>query len=186
MFRKAVDMMVYNAWASFTRSATATYASVWWTWPLALGRWSALWWRDGVQHIIILGNVMTWWPVFAGIVGGIAQCTRARDASSIQAGLVLGYVLSLLPFAFVRTKDVDLSAYAVPLLLGIMNLVSLMETHLRGEVRGFVFALIIAVAIGGFLLWSPWVYGMTTPDFGFLVWNSKWPSVSEESDVGMR
>jgi dolichyl-phosphate-mannose--protein O-mannosyl transferase len=103
----------------------------------------------------------------------------------MQAALLLGYVLSLLQFALVCTKDVNLSAYAVPLMLGIMNLVSFMEANLSGETRGFAFAFIIAMAIGGFLLWAPFVYGLTTPNFEFLVWNSKWEVVYQLADVGM-
>ena len=147
------------------------YSSKWWSWPLCLSRWVLYWTVDG-RHIICMGNVLLWYPVFIGILIRIIKIIITKDLESHSFSTLIGYLLSYLPFAII-SRDMFLYHYAIPLLFGIYNICNLVD-ETSPKARGFLFCLLSSMCLFGYFLWNPWVYGLTTPDFNFLVWNNKW------------
>jgi dolichyl-phosphate-mannose--protein O-mannosyl transferase len=148
------------------------YASKWYQWPLATGRWVLYWTMEG-KHILCMANVLLWWPVFAGIVINFGRIVMTWDMGSETSSMVVGYLLSYLPFAFIP-RDIFIYHYAVPLIFGCCNLGVLLERSVAPEIRGFCYFGVSMMAVVGFFLWCPWAYGLTTPEFDFLVWNNAW------------
>jgi dolichyl-phosphate-mannose--protein O-mannosyl transferase len=172
IFRRVFDLAYSMHVGNMQIGHAHPYASPWWSWPLALGNWVLYWTKNG-RHIICLGNVLLWYPVFAGILVNFVRGVIALDVGSADSGMVVGYLVSYLPFALVP-REMYLYHYAIPLLFGIMNLAAMIERHAGDEGRGFLLGLVAVLAGIGFVTWCPWVYGLKTPDFDFLVWNNKW------------
>jgi dolichyl-phosphate-mannose-protein mannosyltransferase len=172
MLRRIYDLVLYMHRGNMQIRGNHPYSSKWSTWALATGRW-VLYWTDKGKHIICMGNVLLWYPAFAGIVAGAVRVAVTRDFGSEEAGALYGYLLSYLPFRFIP-RDVFLYHYAIPLIFAVFNLCTLIERALPPETRAFLLCLCTAMAVFGFLLWCPWVYGLSTPEFNFLVWNDIW------------
>ena len=147
------------------------YASSWYTWPLFLSKW-VLFWTDDGKHVICMGNVLLWYPIFIGVLFNIGRkVIGSIDSESFD--MLLGYLFSFLPFALIP-RDCFLYHYAIPVLFGIWGLVLMIERNFDGKTRGFLFSLVASMAIFGYFFWAPWAYALTTPDFDFLVWNHNW------------
>jgi dolichyl-phosphate-mannose--protein O-mannosyl transferase len=149
-----------------------SYGSKWTSWPLFTGKWLLFWTKDG-KHILCLGNVLLWWPVFFGICANLVRVLLCGDLASESSGLLIGYWLSYLPFGLL-TRDVFLYHYAIPLIFGCANLGLLLDRELSPMAKGFCLAMFGSMAVLGFFFWCPWAYGLTTPDFSFWVWNPAW------------
>jgi dolichyl-phosphate-mannose--protein O-mannosyl transferase len=149
------------------------YSSKWYEWPLATGKWVLYWTRDG-KHILCMANVLLWWPVFAAIVFNLGRTILKLDFFGDTSAMMWGYLFSYLPFGLVP-REMFIYHYAIPLIFGCCNLGLVIDRCLNPGQRGFCYLLFSAMAVIGFFLWCPWAYALTTPDFRFLVWNSKWP-----------
>jgi dolichyl-phosphate-mannose--protein O-mannosyl transferase len=172
MLQRIIDLVIYMHKGNMQIRGNHPYSSKWYTWALATGRW-VLYWTDKGKHIICMANVLLWYPAFAGLFGTAARIIATRDFGSEEAGMLYGYLLSYLPFALIP-RDVFLYHYAIPLIFATLNLSLVLERGLGPEKRGFMLCVCGALAVFGFLLWCPWVYGLSTPEFDFLVWNNKW------------
>ena len=172
MLRRILTLIVYMHVGNMGIRGGHPYRSSWWEWPLALGKW-VLYWTENGKHIICLGHVLIWYPVFFGIVWNLVRMLFTGDYDSEESAATFGWILSYLPFALIP-RDMFLYHYAIPLIFGIYNLGLVLERHLPGKQRGFLLCAVLCMALFGFVLWCPWVYGLTTPDFFFLVWNKRW------------
>jgi dolichyl-phosphate-mannose-protein mannosyltransferase len=152
--------------------ANHPYRSEWTSWPLFTGKWVLYWTKDG-KHIVCMGNVLLWWPVFLAVCVNSVRAIVTFDLASEATGLAFGYWLSYLPFALI-SRDLFLYHYAIPLLFGCCNLGVLIDKEMPPMAKGFCLTMFAAMAILGYVLWCPWVYALTTPDFYFLVWNRNW------------
>lgn len=157
---------------SLTNKESNPNASKWWSWPLFNCRWVPFWSKNG-KLIVCLGNVLLWYPVFFGILWNLIVTLIRRDVKSMRACLLSGYLLSLLPFMLIP-RNLCLFHYAVPLIFGIYNLALMIQNELSPVCRGFVFSLLMSLAVFGYLNWSHLVYGLTIQDLEFLIWNKKW------------
>lgn len=172
MLMRILTLMIRMHVGNMHIAGNHPYASKWWQWPLALGKWVLYWTKDG-KHIMCMANVLIWYPVFFGILANLGVMILTGDFESEEAAATFGWILSYLPFALIP-REMFLYHYAIPLLFGICSLNAFVERHLPAKQRGFVFALLGCMAVFGFVLWCPWAYGLTTPDFFFLVWNKNW------------
>lgn len=148
------------------------YASRWYSWPLLTGKWVVFWEKDD-HHIICLGNMLVWYPVFACVVANFIRVLLENDYESELTALLLGYLVSFLPFA-IFSRNLFLYHYAIPLIIGYWNLAVMIEKYVCGMAKTYLFCLVCVLAVVGFWIWSPFVYGLTVPDFDFLVWNQRW------------
>jgi dolichyl-phosphate-mannose--protein O-mannosyl transferase len=169
---RTVQLVRYMHRSNMMVRGNHPYASPWWSWPLACRRWVLCWTLEG-KHILCMANILLWYPVLAGVVWNGIRIALTWDISSEESGAFFGWAFSYLPFALIP-REMCLYHYAIPLIAGVYNLNLMMERHLPPKVRGFCFCLALAMAVFGFLFWCPWVYGLSTPDFNFLVWNNRW------------
>jgi dolichyl-phosphate-mannose--protein O-mannosyl transferase len=172
MIKRITELMIWMHRGNMGISSDHPYGSQWWSWPLFTRKWVLYWTKDG-RHIMCLGNVLLWWPVFFGVLINAFLGIINMDYFSEEMGTVFGYAFSLLPFALIK-RQMFLYHYSIPLIFAIYGLNLLIERHCGAKTRGFLFCLFLAMDLFGFFLWCPWVYGLTTPDFWFLVWNHKW------------
>ncbi|OHT02796.1 Dolichyl-phosphate-mannose-protein mannosyltransferase [Tritrichomonas foetus] len=172
MIRRVITLIIYMHASNMQIGNSHPYASKCWTWPLFLSRWVLFWTNEG-KHIICVGNVLLWYPVFFGIVVNLILTLMRKDFRKLRATVLIGYLLSYLPF-FLIPREMFLYHYAIPLIFGIYNLSILIERELKPVYRGFIYSLVIVMALIGYILWNPWAYGLTTEDFDFLVWNNNW------------
>jgi dolichyl-phosphate-mannose-protein mannosyltransferase len=112
--------------------------------------------------------------VFFGIVVNFIRVLVKREFQSEVSIMLYGYLLSYLPFALIK-RDMFIYHYAIPLIFGCCNMAILIERCLGPKLRGFCYCLVATSALIGFFLWCPWAYGLTTPEFWFLVWDRRWP-----------
>lgn len=173
MLRRIISLIWYMHSRNMKVGHGHPYSSPWYSWPLATGKWLLFWTNEG-KHIICMGNVLLWWPVFFAIVINSIRVLSTFDFQSEMSAALFGYLFSFLPFALIP-RDMFIYHYAIPLFFGICNLNLMVERLLPGVHRGFVFMLLVFMAGFGYVIWNPWAYGLTTPDFYFLVWNRRWP-----------
>lgn len=171
MILRIISLIIYMFYTNALVGYSHPYASPWYSWPLFNSHWVLFWTSEG-KHVICMGNVLLWYPVFIGVIGNIIRkLFNSCDGESFE--ILLGYLFSYLPFALVP-RDCFLYHYAIPILFGIWGLVLFIERQLSATVRGFMFCLVSSMAVFGYFLWCPWAYALTTPDFNFMVWNNKW------------
>lgn len=173
MLRRIISLIFYMHHTNMRIGHSHPYSSPWYSWPLATGKWLLFWTNEG-KHIICMGNVLLWWPVFFSIVFNLIRVCLNLECQSELSSMLFGYLLSYLPFALIP-RDVFIYHYAIPLLFGIYNLNLLIERIMPPVCRGYCYMLFLSMAAFGYVKWNPWAYGLTTPDFYFLVWNRKWP-----------
>ncbi|KAK8890060.1 hypothetical protein M9Y10_034819 [Tritrichomonas musculus] len=173
MLYRIISLIIYMHRGNMRIGHRHPYSSPWYTWPLATGKWLLFWTNEG-KHIICMGNVLLWWPVFFSIVINLIRSLLLFDFQSEESSMLFGYLLSYMPFMLIP-RDVFIYHYAIPLLFGIYNLNLLIERWLPPVCRGYCYLLFVSMAAFGYVKWNPWAYGLTTPDFYFLVWNRKWP-----------
>jgi dolichyl-phosphate-mannose--protein O-mannosyl transferase len=149
-----------------------TFASRWGQLPLFTGPSVPYWTRDG-KHILCMGNVLLWWPVVVAVIANVLRVLATREIASETSAMMYGYILSYVPLLLV-TRTLFVSHYAIPLIFGCLNLGVFIDRCLEGETRGFAFCLVATLAVVGYFLWSPLVYGLTVPDLSFLLWNRHW------------
>lgn len=169
---RVVDLVMAILSNSLKSRNSRPFASKWWKWPLFDCPWVPFWSQNG-KHIVCLGNVLLWYPVFLGIVWNVVVTLFRRDFKSMRSCLLFGYLISLFQFAFVP-RNLCIFHYAIPLIFGVYNLAVMIEVELSPVVRGFVYSLLMSMALFGYFNWSHLVYGLSTPDLEFLIWNKNW------------
>jgi dolichyl-phosphate-mannose--protein O-mannosyl transferase len=172
MLLRVLQLVTYMHEGNMRIEGGHPYASKWYTWPLFTGKWVGYWVKEE-KHILCMGNVLVWWPVFAGVLISVVKSVLERDVASEGAAMLSGWAFSFLPFALIP-REMFLYHYAIPLIFGCCGLVVLVERAAPPLLRGFLYAMLMVLAVIGFLVWCPWAYGLTTPDFYWLVWNRNW------------
>lgn len=158
--------------SSLKHNVERAFSSHWYSWPLFSCSWVPFYEKDD-KHICCLGNVFVWYPVFFGIFWNMFVTLIRCNFRSISCSFLIGYLLSLIPFMFVN-RTLHIYHYAIPLIFGIFNLMEMIENEIKGVHRGFILSLLVTAAVFGYITWNPLVYGLTIPDFEFLIWNNKW------------
>lgn len=172
MLKRVVSLALYMHFGNMAIGGGHAYSSPWYSWPLATSRWVLYWTLEG-KHILCMANVLLWYPVFFAVIGNIVRVLLKGDFTSELASMLFGYLLSYLPFLLIP-REMFIYHYAIPLLFGCYNIAVLIDREMTPKIRGFMYCSVTAMAIFGFFLWAPWAYGLTTPDFDFLVWNNAW------------
>jgi len=160
--REAIELQkaIWGYHANLT--ATHSYFSEWWKWPLLWRPTWYFWWSGNgvVRGIVALGNPAVWWVSVPVSVWALATGVRWRDPRRVFAGA--GFFLLYLPWGL-SPRTLNFSHYlfeAIPyacLALGI-----LLDRAWDGRhplvPRGYVL-----VVIALFLLFLPFLTAMTVP-----------------------
>jgi dolichyl-phosphate-mannose-protein mannosyltransferase len=173
ILRRVRDILIDMHRSNMGIGHTHPYSSPWNTWVLCTGKWVLYWTREG-RHILCLGNVLLWWPIFVTIIASAVRMVYMFDFNSTVTATLFGWMLSYLPLALIP-REMFIYHYAIPLQFGCCNAASLIEKALSPRARGFCYCLAAGLAALGFAFWCPWAYGLETPEFHWLVWHRKWP-----------
>lgn len=171
---KIAALLVYMQAGNLGVGYSHPYASSMLSWPLFLRKW-VLFYASDNSIIACMGNVLTWWPVFTGVVVLIVILKRKGVVfgPSYYSQLLVGYMASYIPFLLIP-RDLFLYHYTIPFIFGVCLLMAIIEKMLPRKVKGFVLAMLATAAIFGFVFWSPFAYGIPLEDHDFRIWNSKW------------
>lgn len=167
MVRTQRDIWRYHAHLS----ATHTYFSPWWTWPLLYRPTWYFWWSgpDVVRGIVAIGNPALWWPAVPAALWALGAGLRARDPRRLFIGA--GFFLLYLPWGL-SPRTLNFSHYlfeAIP--YSCLALGWLIDRQLETRDRWPVY-LYLAVVVLLFLLFLPFLTAM--PVAGRL-WGFRFP-----------
>jgi dolichyl-phosphate-mannose--protein O-mannosyl transferase len=143
-------------------SATHSYFSPWWTWPLLVRPTWYFWWSGGgwVRGIVALGNPAIWWASLPAAAWAATTGVRWRDPRRLFAGA--GFFLLYLPWG-VSPRTLNFSHYlfeAIPyacLALGIF-----LDRAWDGR-HPLLPRAYVAVAMALFLLFLPFLTALPVP-----------------------
>lgn len=163
--------------ANATLTATHSYASEFYTWPLML-RPVYYWVKDfggGLTgRIYFLGNPFVWWFGTLGLFFGL-RLLKKRES---LRWLYLGYLLNWLPFALVG-RVLFLYHYLVPLAFSLAIFSSFwfdwLNKNWQNKRQLAVGAILILVVLG-FLFFAPLTYGLPLSEkaYKLRVWLPSW------------
>jgi dolichyl-phosphate-mannose-protein mannosyltransferase len=181
LFQKFVELnnVMYSANAGLT--ATHSYGSKWYTWPL-LVRPIYYWLNagdDASNKIYLQGNPLIWWLGFSIIIywffwflGQIFQKNKDRDFAAI--GFILaGYFCNLLPYIFVSRVSF-LYHYFPSLIFLLMAFGFFLWRYFKKY--PYLIAVVLLLIIASFLFFAPLSYGLplSEPVFNGRVWLPTW------------
>jgi len=152
-------------------TATHSYFSAWWKWPLLWRPTWYFWWSgDGfVRGIVALGNPAVWWVSVPVSMWAVATGVRWRDPRRVFAGA--GFFLLYLPWGL-SPRTLNFSHYlfeAIP--YACLSLGILLDRAWDGRhplvPRGYVL-----VVLALFLLFLPFLTALPVPSrlWGFRFW----------------
>lgn len=166
--------------ASATLTATHSYGSPWYSWPLELRPvyyWQGVAASDGHQgNIYLLGNPVIWWGLGITVILALIKL-RADWAAALRPvrfGLLLAaiaYLMNYLPFVGV-TRVMFLYHYLFSFIWSIIFVTLLIGGRVGWNTTGDQFAFpdnssrwlyisIISLACAGFIIFAPLAYGWT-------------------------
>lgn len=162
-------------------------------WPFLTGI-DVGFWGGGGQEIRCHGNVFSYYFAFAGVVfcclpiifnffrsplSFLRNFFYARNWSDIHKKLVafrfaFGWMVSYFPL-FLVPRTLYLYHYLIPLMIGCCAYGASLDLIIRSpRTRGIVAFVTWALAIFGFYLWMPLVYGKYMHDRSVMFWNDNW------------
>lgn len=139
-------------------------------WPLLTGIATFFWSRDGME-VRCLGNVFSYYFVFAGVVVAAIAFWRPKYANALR--FVIGWAVCYFPF-FLIPRIMYQYHYCIPLMIGAMAAGAALEMFVPQRFRWAVFVIICALTVFGFWLWSPFMYGSTPHDRKWTIWTKLW------------
>lgn len=138
-------------------------------WPLLTDVWVGFSNYAG-REIACIGNLLVYAPAFFGVFAAMAGVGRKKWSLAMR--LIVGYWMSFLPFCGVP-RTMFLYHYIIPLMFGCCCLGAAIDLWLPKFWRGYVATFVIAAAIAGYIIWSPFVYGTLNERSG-RIWNRAW------------
>ena len=156
----------------FLNNSNSNFTSPWCTWSIRQAKFIKIY-ENGDRLIGCVCNVFSYVPVFAGVVVSLLISSFCCELVSERSGMLLGYLLSYLPFAVVH-REFTVFHYMIPMFFGVFNLVLVVDFVCNEKVRDFVYLMLIHFAVVGYFLWSPLSYGKLVGDLNFLFLSKNW------------
>ena len=178
--------------ANYNLEATHPYSSPWWSWPI-MRRPVFYWSGTEGAWLYFLGNPAVWWGTSLLFVAAVLATIRQKKIQAYEAGVFLaGYVIAYLPFLRVP-RALFLYHYLTPLLFSLLFGLWWLDKTVKHEawskkqgsklrITNYElrklptwYWLVLAVIVGGFILFSPITYGFASPEWqNFLMWLPTW------------
>lgn len=163
--------------ANATLTATHSYASEFYTWPLMI-RPVYYWVKDfgegGTGRIYLLGNPFVWWLGTLGLIFGLRLWKKQENFR----WLYLGYLLSWLPFLVIG-RVLFLYHYLIPLAFSLaifaFSWFDWLNKNWQNKRQLAIGAILILVVLG-FLFFAPLSYGLPLSEeaYKLRVWLPSW------------
>jgi len=160
-------------------TATHSYSSKWYTWPL-MQRTVFYWESPRVEgkpssYLYYFGNPVIYWLGTLAVCCMLLQVLVKRRLNKVSFFILLGFLVNLLPFAFIG-RVMFLYHYEAALIFSIIALVYLLEQIKAEKKRIAVATAIVALALAAFAYWSPLIYGTPLTEKGLAnrMWMPTW------------
>ena len=117
------------------------------------------------RNLIFHGNIILLIPLFFLMIYLIIF-----DKPSI---FLLGYFLSFYPYSIFNLK-IYLNYYQFSIFFMYFELINFLSKLNYKKFKGFIYMFLIFCSLFGYFLWNPWIYGLITIDYNFLIWFKSW------------
>ncbi len=172
-----LNMEMYRANVRLTN--THQYSSEWYTWPLMIR--SIFYWQDPEEgrYIYLLGNIFTYLLGTVSIILSlwllVARSIFKRKIDNARLLIVFGFLVNFIPFIFIG-RVMFLYHYAAALIFSIIAISSNIEMISNKRIKLIVSVIIILIALGIFLYFSPFTYGLPLSEEGLAdrIWFKTW------------
>ena len=142
-------------------------------WPLLMDKSVGFYGNQDDREIFCMGTPFVYWFVFAGLIGTVISIFF-KKADWRNMLLCLGWLVSYFPFLLVP-RTLYLYHYLIPLMFGIMNLVTLIENIFNLQHRAYLMVTLTILCFICYLYFSPWAYGIKFPNASqIFLWSYRW------------
>jgi dolichyl-phosphate-mannose--protein O-mannosyl transferase len=139
-------------------------------WPLLTGMDVGFWGSNG-QEVKCHGNVFSYYFAFFGVLALIVPLKRETLLRRLRFSV--GWAMCYFPF-YLIPRTLYLYHYCIPLMIGCMAAGAALDVYFPPKWRGMASFMICALAVFGFWLWMPFVYGKYMHDRAVMMWNPNW------------
>lgn len=145
-------------------------------WPWLGNIMVYFWGRNGCE-IRCWGNAFSYYLALFGVIACLFCFGKKNFINA--AKIVVGYAVSYFPF-YLIPRTLYLYHYIIPLIFGCMAFGAFIEMVVPRRWRGIVMIIVCALAIFGYWLWAPYVYGTSKRDPDLSIWTRRWIDGDEE------
>lgn len=171
-----LNMIVHSIYLMFHRSEIerkVKFESNAWNWPFGnFLKGIILYHHDNCSsyshhYYACIPNIFVYLLVIVFVVVGIfltirnVKYPKKRKFSVDFLFLLIAYVTSIMPFFFV--KHTFIYNYSVSLIFGILIISNVTEKLINPKYRVFIYSAAILMALIGYFLFAPYVYGLSRP-----------------------
>lgn len=141
-------------------------------WPW-LGNVMPYFWGGSNAEIRCWGNAFSYGAALFGIIACTALGLKRMSVLSNNIRIVVGYAVSYFPF-FLIPRVMFLYHYIIPLIFGCMAFGAFLDVTVRPKYRGLISCTVCCLAMFGYWLWAPYVYGTPRRDKEVTIWTKRW------------
>jgi dolichyl-phosphate-mannose-protein mannosyltransferase len=136
-----------------------SYSSLWWQWPLMLGKGTYLW-VDGDSQLWCIGSPVVWVVGFASLLVWPAVLYFRRKELLGSVWLLFGWAISYLPFCLIKRVMYNYH-YFVPLLYSLVAGAVAMNAVAPAAIVAPIVLILIEIVC--YWVWFPITYGTDIP-----------------------
>ena len=174
-FHNFVVLNIEMLRASTSMTATHSYSSVWFTWPLMLR--PIFYWQNIEQgrYIYLLGNPLIYLISIVSISYLSLLILLKKVKDRVSAVIVMGFIVNFLPFMFIG-RVMFLYHYEVALIFAIISIGFLLDSIKNEKNRIITTCLLVGLCILTFIYFSPLTYGLKLDNdqLNNRMWVSSW------------
>ena len=141
-------------------------------WPFLTGI-DVGFWGGGGEEIKCHGNVFSYYMAMIGVILCIFRISYNKYIEGLR--FVIGWAVCYFPF-YLIPRTMYLYHYLIPFMIGCCAYGAAIDIYLPKKARGLISFLSCTLALFGFWLWMPLVYGKYGHDRDIMYWNQNWLS----------
>ena len=161
--------------SSTTMTATHSYSSLWFTWPIMLR--PIFYWQNVEQtrFIYLLGNPFIYLFGILSIIYISLLILLKRIKDNTPAFIVTGFICNFLPFIIIG-RVMFLYHYEAALIFAIMAIAYLLDFIKNEKTRKITTIVVVLICIISFIYFSPITYGLelNNEQLNSRMWLSSW------------
>ena len=128
-------------------------------------------WGGGVREVNCMGNVFVYYLSFFGLF--INFIFIKSEKWDIALRYIIGWVVSYFPF-FLIPRSMFLYHYLIPLMIGCVSCGIAVDRILPRLWVGIFLVIICLLCFTGFIIGSPFSYGIPHLDKKITIWTNNW------------
>ncbi len=175
-FGKFIELNVEMYEANKTLTATHSYSSPWYSWPLmtrSVFYWQGVQTEEGSSYIYLLGNPLIYLLGTLSILLLAWQALIKKDRNKVLLFILTGFLVNFLPFMFIG-RVMFLYHYEAALIFSIIALCYVIQHHIHHKVITIYIFLMLSLTL--FIFFSPLTYGrnLTDGELSARMWLKGW------------